>query len=31
MVLDPAGDRIEHDPARVRRLAWAGRDVMPSA
>jgi para-nitrobenzyl esterase len=30
-VLDPAGDRIERDPARVRRLAWAGRDVMPSA
>lgn len=28
-VFDPAGDRVERDPDRDRRLAWAGHDVMP--
>jgi para-nitrobenzyl esterase len=28
-VFHPAGDRTEHDPSRTRRLAWAGRDVLP--
>jgi len=30
-VFDPADDRIERDPFRARRLAWADRDVMPRA
>ena len=30
-VFDPAGDHVERDPDRARRLAWAGRDVMPRA
>lgn len=29
LVLDPGGDRVETDPARKRREAWAGADVMP--
>jgi para-nitrobenzyl esterase len=29
LVLDPAGDRVEVDPAGERRSAWAGADVMP--
>jgi carboxylesterase type B len=28
-VFDPAGDRVERDPGRRRRLAWADRDVLP--
>jgi para-nitrobenzyl esterase len=31
LVLDPAGDHVEEDPAVVRRAVWAGRDVMPRA
>jgi para-nitrobenzyl esterase len=29
LVLDPAGDHVESDPAGARRAVWAGRDVMP--
>lgn len=29
LVLDPAGDRVEADPGRERRAAWADADVMP--
>ena len=29
LLLDPAGDRVQEDPARERRQAWAGRDVIP--
>lgn len=28
-IFDPVGDRVEPDPSRVRRLAWADQDVMP--
>ena len=28
-VFDPAGDHVERDPERDRRVAWADRDVMP--
>ncbi|SDQ35478.1 carboxylesterase/lipase family protein [Quadrisphaera sp. DSM 44207] len=29
LVLHPAGDRVQVDPAAERRTAWAGADVMP--
>lgn len=31
LVFDPTGDRIVADPGRVRRLAWAGQEVLPRA
>jgi para-nitrobenzyl esterase len=31
LVFDPAGDRVEWDPAQARRIAWAGRDVLVRA
>lgn len=31
MIFDPHGDRVEHDPSRVRRTVWAGAEVMPRA
>jgi para-nitrobenzyl esterase len=29
LLLDPAGDRVQHDPGAARRTVWGGRDVMP--